>query len=233
MQISLDPTVTPHVTAQDDRDAICHFLNLVHGHDSCIESWLNQAGLESYKDLIVISLDMEFLRSELLGQFNHEGSDRRLTSTHRARILAYFKALQVENIEDAQSSMNLNATSLDSALKAGSGSPTSSVVSAPSVSEKSFGHAIKKDPTQYKVLDKDAKFILWHSQFVGTLKMHEVYDIIDPLQPENQYTKDYKVKREFVFQVFSHVLNTPCTSKFLVAYHESCDPRKLYADLQH
>ena len=41
------------------------------------------------------------------------------------------------------------------------------------------------------------------------------------------------MKKEFVFHVFSHVLDTPRSSKFLVTYHVDRDPRKLYQDLLH
>ena len=64
--------VIPEVKGEANREAIHHFLDLVHGHDSNIESWLNQAGLVTYQDLLTVACDLEFLKSELLNRFETE-----------------------------------------------------------------------------------------------------------------------------------------------------------------
>ena len=234
----LEEKVTPEVKGEADRKAIHHFLDFVHGHDSTIESWLNQAGLATYQDLLIVACDLEFLKSELLNRFENENQAQvQLTTVQRARIMAYFKALQAEAVDTAEASMGVAPSHLESAMKgavqASHAKMASPSLPAPTSQAKSFGQSIKKDVSQYKSLDKDSKFILWHSQFVGNLKMHEVFDIIDPNVPEDKLAKDYLVKREFVFHVFSHVLDTPRSSKFLVTYHVDRDPRKLYQDLLH
>ena len=231
----LEKKVTPTVKGEVDRDAIRHFLDLVHGHDSSIESWLNQAGLATYEDLLTVACDLEFLKAELLIRFENDNKEQiRLSAVQRARIMAYFKALKAEEVDTAEASMFVGPSHLTSAMK---GTVKESNIKVPSPSPpvptsqvKSFGQGIKKDVSHYKPLDKDSKFILWHSQFVGNLKMHEVFDIIDSNVPEDKLTRDYLVKKEFVFHVFSHVLDTPFSSKFLVTYHADRDPRKLYQD---
>ena len=122
----LEEKVTPTVKGEVDRDAICHFLDLVHGHDSSIESWLNQAGLATYEDLLTLACDLEFLKAELLIRFENDNKEQiRLSAFQRARIMAYFKALKAEEVDTAEASMFVGPSHLTSAMKGQSRSPIS------------------------------------------------------------------------------------------------------------
>ena len=119
----LEEKVTPEVKGEVDRRAIRHFLDLVHGHDSTIESWLNQAGLATYQDLLTVACDLEFLKSELLNRFENENQAQvQLSTVQRARIMAYFKALQAEAVDTAEASMYVDSFHLESAMR-GTGVP--------------------------------------------------------------------------------------------------------------
>ena len=228
----LNRAITPHVRDPEDREAIYHFLTLVHGHGTPVESWLTRTKIQGFDDLVAISLDYGLLKDELALTFSHEGSPVVLTTPQKARILAYFKALDVEGVDSALPSLGLTPAQLKSAMKsAPTSTPPPTTATPSSDKEKDFASSIKKNLSDFTILDKDHKYILWHSSFVGKLILHQVFDIVNPDMQPNPAEKDFAVKQEYAFQIFERVLQSPRTAPLLVTHHLKRDPRPLYADL--
>ena len=59
---SLNRAITPHVRDPDEREAIYHFLTLVNGHGTPVESWLTRTRIQGFDDLVAISLDFGMLK---------------------------------------------------------------------------------------------------------------------------------------------------------------------------
>ena len=144
----------------DERDTIFHFLTLVKGHGTPVESWLNRTRIQGYDDLVDIALDLDLLKEELAVTFSHEGSPVALSPPQRARIKAYFRALDVEGVDSALPSLALTYSHLKSAMQQGNPSASMSSPDSTSPSEKSFSSSLKKTVLDYTILEKDDQFIL-------------------------------------------------------------------------
>jgi len=220
--------------------AVRNVIGNTNGH---VVAFFESLGIESSDDLMIMTIDFEGFAELVNDPFDIDGTETSLNALEKKKVLMFAKWLNQSMDSSDDLDKALEALTMRDLINLSKQAPiatttlTSSISTVPSQmqvnsSVHEFTKGIKKDPSQYEVLNKDDHWQSWKAHLTALAATHGVLDVLQPnYTPPSGEEAFFKARNDFVYSVFHSCLQSASTRKVVRMYEETRDAQIVDTEL--
>ena len=94
-----------------------------------------------------------------------------------------------------------------------------------------FNKVIKRDFTQFPILNDESKFKSWHRSFITTADAQDVRDVLNPhyVPTKSEDIDLFKAKQRFIYAVADRILKTNRGIVYLGQHEDTMDAQQVFS----